>query len=85
LGYQIFKGHPKTDDFGFFMSNLINNVECIKNNLNNTIFYMDNNPIHHAEKLKPFFDCINVFYAAPFSPFCNPIEEFFSVMKRKIR
>jgi hypothetical protein len=38
---------------------------------------MDNCPIHHTEKLKPFFDNLNIFYAAPFSPFCNPIEEFF--------
>jgi hypothetical protein len=51
LGFQIFKGFPKTDDFGVFLGNLINNVDCIKNNLKNTIFYMDNNPIHHGEKL----------------------------------
>jgi hypothetical protein len=63
------------------MGNLINKIDFIKNNLHKTLFYMDNNSIHHSEKLKSFFDCINIFYAAPFSPFCNPIEEFFGFMK----
>ncbi len=56
------------------MVNLITKVDFIKNNLSKTVFYMDNCRIHHSEKLKDFFECIYVFYAPPFSPFCNPIE-----------
>ena len=28
---------------------------------------------------------INIFYNAPYSPFMNPIEEFFGYLKNKIR
>jgi transposase len=46
---------------------------------------MDNAAIHKAKILKPLFSKLNIFYSAPYSPFLNPIEEFFSLLKRKVR
>ena len=46
---------------------------------------MDNAPIHKAICLKPLFEKINIFYGPPYSPFLNPIEEIFGVLKKKIR
>ena len=39
----------------------------------------------NAKIIKIFLSKINVFYAPPYSPFLNPIEEFFSVLKSRIR
>ena len=46
---------------------------------------MDNASIHKAKCLKQFFSKINIFFNSPYSPFCNPIEEFFAGMKYFIR
>ena len=46
---------------------------------------MDNAPIHKAICLKPLFEKINIFYGPPYSPFLNPIEEIFGVLKIKYK
>ena len=46
---------------------------------------MDNANIHKAKILKSLYQHINIFYNAPYSPFMNPIEEFFGYLKNKIR
>ena len=45
---------------------------------------MDNAKIHKCNIIKPLFSHLNIFYNAPYSPFLNPIEEFFSLLKNKI-
>jgi transposase len=46
---------------------------------------MDNAQIHRANILYEIFRRINVFYAPPYSPFLNPIEEYFSLVKNRLR
>jgi transposase len=46
---------------------------------------MDNAPIHRAKILKTMFSYLNIMYGAAYSPFLNPIEEFFANIKNKIR
>ncbi len=45
---------------------------------------MDNANIHHAKILKSVFSKLNIFYSAPYSPFLNPIEGFFAILKGRI-
>jgi len=42
---------------------------------------MDNASIHKALTLKPFLNKFRILYNAPYSPFINPIEEFFGNWK----
>lgn len=46
---------------------------------------MDNAKIHTAKNIKHLFGSLNIFYGPGYSPFLNPIEEFFSVLKGLIR
>ena len=46
---------------------------------------MDNAKIHKSKKSLPLFCKLNIFYNAPYSPFLNPVEEFFAYLKHKIR
>lgn len=46
---------------------------------------MDNAKIHHANILKSLFCKLNIFYGPAYSPFLNPIEEFFAFFKSHIR
>ena len=41
----------------------------------------DNAKIHHAKKLKTLRSYLKVFFLAPYSPFLNPIEEVFALVK----
>lgn len=45
---------------------------------------MDNAKIHKSKLCKPLFSHLNIFYNAPYSPFLNPIEEFFSYVKNRL-
>lgn len=49
------------------------------------IFYMDNAPIHRAKILRKLFSYLNIMFGPGYSPFLNPIEEFFACIKNKIR
>jgi len=46
---------------------------------------MDNAKIHWAKILQPLRLFLHFFYGPPYSPFLNPIEEFFGLMKHLIR
>jgi transposase len=46
---------------------------------------MDNARIHHAKILKPIFCKLNIFYSPAYSPFLNPIEEYFAILKSRMR
>jgi transposase len=46
---------------------------------------MDNAQIHKANILKETFSKLNIFSNAPYSPFLNPIEEFFAILKARVR
>jgi len=81
LGYQIFKGSPKAQGIGAFMISLLENNPQILENPSQYVFFMDNASIHTAYILKPFFENLRVLFNAPYSPFLNPIEEFFGNWK----
>lgn len=85
LGYQIFKGGVNAQDFGGFMSSLLNNNQDLLKNRHKYIFFMDNAPIHKAKLLKPLFEHFQVLFNAPYSPFLNPIEELFGNWKHNFR
>ena len=46
---------------------------------------MDNAHTHHARILKLLYYNINILFGAAYSPFLNPIEEFFSYLKHRLR
>ena len=46
---------------------------------------MDNAPIHRSKLLNDIYKNIKVEFNAPYSPFLNPIEEFFSEVKNNFR
>ena len=46
---------------------------------------MDNAKIHHAKLLYNLFSKLNIFFSAPYSPFLNPIEEVFGLLKHYLR
>lgn len=85
LGYQIFKGGVTAECFGAFLIALLNDCPEIKENLDKWIFYMDNAAIHRAKILEPFLKHLRIFYAPAYSPFLNPIEEFFGLWKHYFR
>ena len=85
LGYQIFKGSVKAEDFGSFIASLLNEYPEILQNRSKYVFFMDNAPIHKAKTLKPFFENFSVLFNAPYSPFLNSIEEFFGNWKYHFR
>lgn len=85
LGYQVFQGGVTAEAFGSFIINLLDDNQEIKDNLGEWIIYMDNAPIHKAKILQPFFERFRSFYGPPYSPFLNPIEEFFGLWKHYFR
>ena len=45
----------------------------------------DNATIHHVKKLKTLRSFLKIFFLAPYSPFLNPIEETFALVKFNYR
>ncbi len=85
IGYQIFLGGIKAEDFGGFLSSLLNNFRDFQENINKYVLFMDNATIHKAKLLKPLLENFQVLYNAPYSPFLNPIEELFGNCKFQFR
>ncbi len=85
LGYQLFKGGVTADDFGAFIALMLQKNPEILESRSQYIFFMDNAPIHRAKSLKPFFENFRILFNAPYSPFLNPIEEFFGNWKHNFR
>jgi len=85
LGFQIFKGSVNATGFGAFVSSLLKNNPEILKKPSSYVFFMDNAKIHKAKILEPFFSNFYILYNAPYSPFLNPIEEFFGNLKHNFR
>ena len=77
LGFQIFDGSVKGEDFGAFVINLINNTEKLNRNLDKMIFFCDNCSVHKVMACKELFAKVRFKYNTPYSPFLNPVEELF--------
>lgn len=84
IGFQIFKGSVKSEDFCGFFSNITNYLGHDKKG--DYIFLMDNARIH---KSKLFHNAVKKDYAilfnAPYPPMLNCIEEVFSKWKATLR
>ncbi|CEP16601.1 hypothetical protein [Parasitella parasitica] len=71
----------RTEHFLFYLNNVMDVLD--KNNLRGFYIVMDNAPIHKPNKVREYiekrgFKCV---YIPPYSPFLNPIEEFWSKVK----
>lgn len=53
----------------------------------NTVYLLDNASIHHSNMVKDYINKMNIIliYTPPYSPWFNPIERFFSVVKNNYR
>jgi len=85
LCYQIFQGSVKSQDFGAFVLNMITNIDEVKGNLENAILFLDNASIHRAKILSNLREIISFQFNVGYSPFLNPIEEFFGLWKFHFR
>ena len=85
LAIQIFNYAPKGEDFYCFFLELIEKISFLGYSLPNTVFFMDNCSIHKKKEGKKLYDFINVLFNAPYSPFLNPIENYFGIVKKTFR
>jgi len=85
VGFQMIEGSVKGEDFAGFLMDLISNSHEIRNNLEKFVFFMDNASIHKKKKNTNFLECLNIQYNAPYSPFFNPIENVFGLVKYHFR
>lgn len=83
---KVTKG-TNTDHYLAYISNVMDVLD--KNNLRDFYLVMDNAPIHgpRGKKVEEFiskrgYKCV---YLPPYSPFLNPIEEFWSKVKSGIK
>lgn len=75
----------RTEHFLAYITNVMNTLD--KNNIKGQHIVMDNAPIHKPKVIKALIEerghkCI---YLPPYSPFLNPIEEFWSKVKAGVR
>ena len=85
FNYQLFDGSVTGKDDGAFILNVISQNDEIRLNIDHYVWYMDNAQIHKASCIASILESINVYYASPYSPFLNPIEEVFGLWKHYIR
>ena len=74
-----------TEHFLAYLTNVMNTLD--KNNIKGQYIVMDNASIHKPKVIKALIEerghkCI---YLPPYSPFLNPIEEFWSKVKAGVR
>jgi transposase len=75
----------RTEHFLVYLTNVMNTLD--KNNIKGQYIVMNNAPIHKSKVIKTLVEerghkCI---YLPPYSPFLNPIEEFWSKVKAGVR
>jgi transposase len=75
----------RAEHFLAYLNNVMNTLD--KNNIKGQDIVMDNAPIHKPKVIKALIEerghkCI---YLPPYSPFLNPIEEFWSKIKAGVR
>lgn len=79
----------KTQKMPFNGSNFLKWLDDDLSNvlLNTKAVIMDNVAFHKTKDVRNFFESkgIKIIYIPPYSPRCNPIEEVFSLIKRKFR
>ena len=82
---RIYQGSTDAALFEDFISELL--LFCGKFPEPNSVLVMDNASWHHSEKIRRM--CaeagVKLVYLPPYSPDFNPIEEFFSVLKKFIK
>jgi transposase len=68
-----------------YLGNVINVLD--KNELKNRYIVMDNAPIHKPAAVREFIEerGYKCAYSPPYSPFLNPIEEFWSKVKYGVK
>jgi len=64
-GFQILEGGITAKDFGCFLINLLNSNQEIKEDLDSTIFLLDNANVHKAKILKEISQRLNLVFNAP--------------------
>ena len=85
IGFMLFAGSVKTEDYIAFLYTLVEN-DLRDNAYKKTVFFMDNASIHTSNLFdESFLEDYRVLYNAPYSPHLNPIELAFGFMKREIR
>jgi hypothetical protein len=83
LGFQVFRGSVKGQDFGCFLLHLVEEHADIFRD--NYLMLFDNAPIHRANVIRPILAQLHYMYNTPYSPSLNAIEEYFSLWKRNFR
>ena len=85
LGFQIFNGSVKSQDFAGFLSSLVSSL-ALSNPNDKYVFLMDNAAIHRSKIFKEIVgNQVSILYNAPYSPMFNCIEELFSKWKGMVR
>ena len=87
------RGSLKADDFFDFLSTIVD--KCIERNIRKALILIDNAPAHSkaekqlAEKLQNVnsaaFESIELLRLSPYSPALNPIENYWSKFKGKLK
>ena len=74
-----------TEHFLAYVSNVMDVLD--KNNMQGYYLVMDNAPIHTPAKIRDLVESrhYKCLYLPPYSPFLNPIEEFWSKVKAGVR
>ena len=82
---MIVKDGVNTKVFRNFIIQLLENNANKFLNINGYTILLDNAPKHRAKIVKPPLEKLGMLYNAPYSPFKNPIEEYFSLIKHYYR
>jgi transposase len=75
----------RTEHFLTYISNVMDVLD--RNNMKGHYLVMDNAPIHTPVKVRELIESrgYRCLYLPPYSPFLNPIEEFWSKVKAGVR
>jgi len=87
IGWMVFQGSVKKEDFFAFMMELVKRYNHTLWKDTNPVFFMDNANIHKSKDFmqKTFNNFFTTLYNAPYSPQLNPIEYCFSKIKTIVR
>ncbi len=83
--YRIYQGSTDTYLFEDFIAELLH--FCGRYPEPNSVIIMDNASWHHSTKIQQMCERagVKIVYLPPYSPDFNPIEEYFSVLKKFIK
>ncbi|KAI9146747.1 hypothetical protein HJFPF1_13485 [Paramyrothecium foliicola] len=85
LMHRVYQGSTDTHFFEDFLAELLH--FCGRYPEPNSVIIMDNASWHHSEKIQQMCEeaGVKIIYLPPYSPDFNPIEEYFSVLKKFIQ